>query len=262
MAIAIITVLYVLTTWLVVGHSGVDGVSAAANDQLGNLFFNLSDHYVGHWLTSVMAMLMIVAQFAVALAFTNATARYTHALSKERLLPHWLGAAGASVATPRAAVAFLLGVAAVLILVGGLLGLDPYIDLSSVFFGVGILGIVAIQALACLSVVVYFWRRDGFHWWKTLVAPAVGGLGLAIAVLLMWQSFSYVSGKDSAFVGALPLLLVAVAAAGVGYSLYLRSRHRRRYELLGAGDTTDEYDGFVSPDIWNAQDSPDDPGKP
>lgn len=250
-AVFIITGVYCLTTWLAVGARGIDTVSATASEQVGDFFFGISDEYVGSWLTTTMALLMLVAQFAVSLALTNATARYTHALAKERLLPGWLGATNPKFASPHHAVIALLIISAAIIFGGWMSGWDPYLDLSSVLFGFGVVGIVAIQATACLSVILFFRHDAGFHWWKTLLAPALGGIGLVGALALIVDSFSLVSGKDSAAVGALPWLLVAATVGGALYGLILRRRHPERYELLGAGDTAGEFDDVISPEIWD-----------
>ncbi|MEV5837697.1 APC family permease [Nocardia sp. NPDC052112] len=258
-AVGVITVVYCLTTWLAVGARGIDSVSGAASRQVGDFFFAISDEYVGSWLTSTMAVLMLVAQFAVALAIANATARYTQALAKERLLPGWLGAGHPKFASPHHAVIALLIISAAFIFGGWMIGWDPYLDLSSVLFGFGVVGIVAIQAGACLSVILFFRKDSGFHWWKTLLAPAIGGIGLVAALILIVDSFSLVSGKDSPVVGALPWLLVVATIGGALYGLHLRRRHPERYELLGAGDTASEFDDVISPEIW---DDPTPPSKP
>lgn len=254
-AVLTITVLYGLTTWMTVGVFGADKVQNIALAQFGDLYFNLADQYVGGWLRTTMALLMLVAQFAVALAITNATARYTHALAKEGLLPAWLGKSHASFKSPQNAIVFLLGFSAVLIFGGWALGFDPYLDLSSVMFGVGAVGIVAIQAAACLSVIVFFLREsEGFHWLKTGLAPALGLAGLVTAVYLMIDSFSFVSGKDNGFVGILPWLLLASAAGGAVYAQVLKRNHPDRYQRLGRGDSTSDFDDLVAADAW--EDSP------
>jgi amino acid transporter len=250
-AVFIIAILYGVSTWQAVGVFGKDGVKKAAFSQFGDLYFGLAQRYVGHWLVVAMSLLMLVAQWAVALAITNATARYTHALAHEKLLPSWLGRTHQRFHSPMNALLFLLLVSAVMIFGGWAIGLDPYLDISSVSFGVGIVGIVAIQAAASLSVIVFFLReRDGFHWWKTLLAPLLACLGLAASVALMVHSFSVVAGKDNRFVGSLPWVLLVVVVLGAAYAQILKHRDRRTYEMLGEGDATSEFDDVVSTDIW------------
>jgi amino acid transporter len=239
-AAIIIAAIYGLTTWLAAGAYGTGQVQQTALENFGDFFFALSDRYVGGWLTSAISVLMLVSQWAVALAILNATARYTRALAHEGLLPRGLGRSHRKLASPHVSVVVLLVLSAILIAGGWAAGFDPYLDMSSVLFGIGIIGIVAIQASACLSVVVYFRKDVGFHWWKTLLAPVLGLLGLGAAVVLMIDKFSYVSGKDSAWVGALPWLLLLVTVGGVAFGLWLRHKRPERYAELGRRATDED----------------------
>ncbi|MFG2934415.1 APC family permease [Streptomyces sp. NPDC048282] len=238
-AAVVIAFIYGLTTWLATGAYGIGKVQPTALRTFGTFFFGLSDRYVGSWLTTAIALLMLVSQWAVALAILNATARYTRALAQEGLLARRLAHSHPTYQSPHVSVVTLLLLSAALIGVGWAMGFDPYLDMSSVLFGVGIIGIVAIQAAACLSVILYFRKDASFHWWRTLLAPTLGLLGLGASVVLMIDKFSFVSGKNSPWVGALPWLLVAVTAAGIAYGLWLRHARPDDFALLGQGGADD-----------------------
>jgi hypothetical protein len=51
--------------------------------------------------------------------------------------------------------------------------------------------LLPIMALCDMAILVYFLRpenRDGFHWFKTLVAPIIGAGSISFAVYLMMQN--------------------------------------------------------------------------
>jgi hypothetical protein len=113
-------------------------------------------------------------------------------------------------------------------------GLDPYADLTTSMLGLGTLGIVALQALAALSVLGLRVRGEGpGHWWRTTLAPLLGFAGLAASVWLVVGNFDMLTGSPSRVIAALPWLLPLVALGGLAYAARLRAAHPLRYRRLG-----------------------------
>jgi hypothetical protein len=100
----------------------------------------------------------------------------------------------------------------------------------------GVLGILGIQALVSFAVIKYFLTtaRDGFHWFKTLVAPLIGGLAQVGACILLIKNRFLLSGaEDALYIKLIPWVVVAIFLAGMGLALYYRTANPPRYRAIG-----------------------------
>jgi predicted membrane protein len=113
-----------------------------------------------------------------------------------------------------------------------LAGRDPYLNLATSMSGLGTVGIIVLQAGAAASVIGFFARRPDRHWWRTVLAPAMGFVGLAVATVLVLQKFDVLTGTESPIVNSLPWLLVIASVAGIAYAYWLRSRRPAIYTAL------------------------------
>lgn len=233
---------YLLCSYAYVTGWGLDGAVKAVSDQFNGVFasafYPLSDRYVGHPLTTLIELLAITSSFACAMAFYNTGARYLFALGRERVLPAALSRTNShhspAVASMTVTVMVTLyGLAFVLYdpsTEGALLKLGTWTPL------LGVLGILAVQALVCVAIIRYFLTtaRDAFHWWTTLVAPLVGGAAMVGACYLLVNNRATLSGAAGApFITLLPWVVVAMFLAGVVIALVMRTRHPNRYAGLG-----------------------------
>jgi amino acid transporter len=233
-SVLVITVFYGLTSWVAVGAIGAGQVRTVASRELGNLFFALSTQYVTPWVTTVMEVLLCTSILASLVAIHNAASRYMFALGRERILPGWLGASHRRHDSPsRASV---VQTAVNVVVAGGfaLAGLNPYLNLATAMAGLGTLGIVALQAAAAAAAVAFFRRRAEMHWWKTILAPAIGFAGLTVATVLLLMNYSSLTGTTNRAINALPWLLAASVLGGLGYALWLRRRRPATYAGLAA----------------------------
>ncbi|AGS72390.1 APC family permease [Streptomyces collinus] len=239
-AVTLIAGFYALTSWLAVGAVGSDRVREVAGKQMGDLFFVLGDDFLGKAGSTGLQILLCTSLFAATLALHSAANRYAQVLAEDGLLPGALAAEHARHRSPHRAS--LAQSALTAVVVGGfaVAGLDPYADLTTSMLGLGTLGIVALQALAALSVLGLRLRRreGGGHWWREVVAPLLGFLGLAASVWLVVGNFDMLTGSPSQVIAALPWLLPLVAAGGLLYAARLRSARPARYALLGTRHTT------------------------
>ena len=97
-----------------------------------------------------------------------------------------------------------------------LAGQDPYLTMGVALYGLGVIGIVSLQALASFAVIRYFARnRTGESRLATVVAPLLGGAGLTAGVALMATNYGTLTGST------VRLDQRAAVAAGRG------RRHRR-----------------------------------
>jgi amino acid transporter len=239
-SISLIAVFYGFISWVAVGAVGARSIRKVAGDELGTLFFHLSDHYLSTTFTLIMQLLLLLSLFASWLALHNAASRYMFVLGRENLLPRGLAAIHARHASPHRAsltqTAFSLLVASVF----AIAGLDPYLRMTTSMLSVGTLGIIVLQAVACLSVIGFFRRRPDRHWWRTTLAPALGFAGLATASVLVVVNFETMAGTHNPVVGSLPWVILALAVLGPGYALWIRRARPERYAGLAGVETRQE----------------------
>jgi amino acid transporter len=58
---------------------------------------------------------------------------------------------------------------------------------------------VVVEVLVCVAVVAYFRRRGSEgHWWSTLAAPVLAGLGLLAGLYLLISRFGLLAGTAPA----------------------------------------------------------------
>jgi amino acid transporter len=231
-SVVLVGTFYCLTSWIAVGATGSSRVQQVAGQDLGSFLLNLERRYVGAWAADVMALLVVTSVFAALLALHNAASRYIFVLGRESILPARLGQAHARHGSPHAASVALTLMTVCVTSAFAAAGLDPYIGLATTMTGLGTLGIIILQALAALAIVAFFRKRGEAHWWKTLVAPLLGFLGLAAASALLVENFSVLTNTSSLVVNAMPWLYVAAVAAGLTYALWLRSSRPERYSRI------------------------------
>lgn len=237
-ALGVITVFYGITSWIGVGAVGADRVHSVAGKELGNYFFALDDQYVNSTMTSIMAVLLCTSIFASLLAIQNAASRYIYALGRERILPGWFGQAHTTHESPARATLVITALNAVVPGIFAVAGLDPYLNLATSMAGLGTIGIIVLQAAAAAAVIGFFRRHPDRHWWRTLLAPAIGLAGLVYAGVLVVGHFSLLTGTTSAIVNDLPWLVLAAAVLGLGYARWLKANKPAVYGALAADEHT------------------------
>jgi len=224
-AVGSIGVFYVLTSWIIVGAAGAEQAAAKAGIEQGQFVFNLIQSYGGEVLYDISAVLLCTSVLAGYLALHNATARYSFALGREKVLPRRLGHYHPNHLSPHIA-SVTITVLTVLV-IGGFAasGGDPFVVMVPSLIGVGTLGIIALQAAASLAVVAFFWRRNDRELWNSVIAPGIGFFGLVTAFVMAVTHYPTLTGSTDVLVNSVPFVLVAVAVGGVVMALVLR-RHR------------------------------------
>jgi amino acid transporter len=245
-SVTVIAVFYAFTSWVAVGAIGPSHVRSAAKAQLGNLFFNLSGDYLDQAATTVMQVLLCTSVFAGMLALHNAANRYMFVLGRDGVLPRWLDAVHPRLASPHRASLVQTAVTVLAVAAFAIAGLDPYLNLATSMLGLGTLGIIVLQALAALSVLGFFRRRADRQLWRTVLAPAIGFLGLLVSVVLLVLNFRVLTGTGDPVITALPWVVFATAVGGLGYGLWLRARRPERYAALAVASTRDAAEALAA----------------
>jgi amino acid transporter len=89
----------------------------------------------------------------------------------------------------------------VLILAFYVTGMDPYIHMYTLLAILGTMAILVVQALCAFAVIAYFHfhknHPSSAHWFKTCLAPLLGGLGMLYVVYLLWEHKDAAAGAAS-----------------------------------------------------------------
>jgi cation diffusion facilitator CzcD-associated flavoprotein CzcO/amino acid transporter len=228
---------YLLTSWITVGALGIKAAKTQAQEKGGELMLGLIGQFSGQTAAIAVAILLCTSLLASYLAIHNAATRYVFALSREKLLPETLGRFHPKRYAPSNASLAVTGLTIVCIGVFALTGADPYRMMIPLLIGFGTLGIVILQAFAALAILVYFRRRHNTDIWRTLIAPAVGVIGLSAASFLVASNFGLLATVDAAWVNWLPFVYPVVCLLGIAFAFWLRENKPKIYFMLAAADT-------------------------
>jgi amino acid transporter len=243
-------IFYTFISWVFVMGWGIDGVAPGVAGQFegkyGSAYYPLADRFVGSGLTTMLEVLIITSSFACAMAFYNTAARYLYSLARERIVPAQLGRTHPTRHSPHIASVVVTALVALYIL--GFVIYDPSTEAFFLKLGtwtplLGVLGILGVQAIASFAIVRYFLTsaRDGFHWWRTLLAPIIGGVAQIGACYLLISNRGALAGAgDVFFVKAIPWIALIVFLGGMALALYLKSNAADRFADIGAFEHDDE----------------------
>jgi amino acid transporter len=236
-------ILYIFISWMFVSGWGQNASAQAVADQFAgkyaSAFYPLTDRYVGASLTTLFEILIITGSFACQLAFYNTASRYFYAMGREGLIPAALGRTHRKHHSPYVASMCVTVMVSIYIL--GFVIYDSSTEAALLKLGtwtplLGVLGILAIQALVSFAIIKFFMTkaRDGFNLWKTLVAPVIGGLAQIGACYLLIKNRGLLSGAGGVlYVKLIPWVVLAIFLAGIGLALYYRSSRPERYRAIG-----------------------------
>lgn len=258
-----IGVFYVVVSWLAIVGTGPTKAVSLAQDpaQAGNIFFGLVDTHLGGWAVVLFEFLLMSGSYACGMAFHNSASRYIYAIGREDLVPGFgrtLGATHPVHRSPYVAGFVQTAVATLIVLAFYLTGRDPYAQLYALMAILGTTAILIVQALTAFSAISYFHvlkkHPETAHWFTTLVAPLIGGLGMLYVIYLLIQNASFAAGaaaSDTIF-KILPWLVVLTGLGGVVFALAAKRFAPHRYDIIGRivlDDTHEREDAEASPAV-------------
>lgn len=239
-----IGVFYVFISWMAIVGTGVsESIHLAQNPATAaEIFYIPTRLYYGEWAVTLFKVLVISGSFACGLAFHNCAARYLYALGRENLLPKLgvtLGCAHPKHGSPHIASTIQTLIAMIIVLAFWLSGKDPYADLYTLLAILGTMGIMVVQAICAFAIIAYFhFNKENAHkahWFKTGLAPFIGGLGMIYVVYLLWINMSFAAGAavNSLLYQAIPYIVLCTFILGAGLALYFKYRDPARYAVIG-----------------------------
>jgi len=218
-----------------------------------SVFYPVAQQFAGVGIKDLFQVLIITGSFACSLAFWNTANRYLFSMGRERILPRLLGRTHATHKSPFVAtiVVLVFCLFVTTLFAAGWVGTGQQkalgIDESSPIVALFQIGtwmpfqgnmlLFPIMALCSMAILVYFLRpenRDGFHWFKTFLAPIMGAGSISFAVYLMLVNRgALTTGSRTGWTFAVPFYSIGVFGGGclLGIVYYLWSRHR--YEAVG-----------------------------
>ena len=235
---------YVFVSWMAIAGTGPQHAVELAQDAdtSSEIFFGPVRHFYGEWAITVFNILLVTGSFACGMAFHNCASRYLYALGREGLskrLQKTIGATHPTHGSPYIA-SFVQSVVALVIILGFLFaGMDPYVHMYTLLAILGTMAIMIVQSLCAFSVISYFHFHKNHpvskHWFKTFIAPGLGGIGMLYVVYLLWEHKDAAAGTAS---GTLlfkltPWIVVGLFVIGAALATYFKLRDPRRYELIG-----------------------------
>ncbi len=242
-AVMTIGLFYTVTSWLMINAHGDPAhlrdylVSKDLGGDPTNFLFTISVPYMGELLgVKVMLFLFASSLFAALLAFHNAVARYAYALGREGLVPEVLGHTHKKHLSPHMGSASQSVLAAIVVAVFAIRGMDPATTLFTWLTQLGTLAITYLMALSTIAVIVFFRRNPGLepNPWRSLIAPALATIGLTLLAIYSTQRFSFLIGSEDSPLGwLLPSLIPVAAIIGAVSADFLKRREPSLFDQMG-----------------------------
>ncbi|MEU2509782.1 APC family permease [Streptomyces sp. NPDC007863] len=229
---------YIYVSWMAIAGNGLAGsVALSQSPSPLDLFFAPTRTFIGAWAVDAFQWLLLTGSFACGMAFHQCASRYLYAIGREGFLHPALGRTHPKHGSPYLASFVQSAIAVVLVGAFWLTGQDPYIHLYTLLAILGTMAILIVQTLCSFAVIGYFRRNhpEDRHWFRTLTAPLLGGIGMTAVVVLLVVNMETAAGPaaGSLFFKAIPWIVGGVFLGGLALGLYLKARRPERYEIIG-----------------------------
>lgn len=237
-------IFYVFISWAALVGTGPDRAIALAQDgnTAGDMFFGPVEANLGHWAVIVFEFLLMTGSYACGMAFHNCAARYIYAISRENLLPglrRTLGATHPIHKSPHIAGFVQTAIATIIVFWFFLTDRDPYGQLYALMAIMGTTAIMVVQALTAFSCIAYFHVQkrhpESAHWFRTFLAPLLGGIGMIYVIWLLIENASFAAGDAASDIvfKVSPWLVAVAGIGGVVFALATKYLAPERYEVIG-----------------------------
>ncbi|HXN91238.1 MAG TPA: APC family permease [Candidatus Sulfotelmatobacter sp.] len=234
-------IFYIITSWApLAGYSNLGAAIAQAQGDPAHYYLGPASQYAVVGVSQLLSILIITGSFACGMAFHNTAARYFYSLGRERVLPAALGRTHPRWKSPHVASITQSVIAAAIVVLFAIFGgrdnptQQAYLELYGLMAVMGVIVILAVQALVSVAILRYFWQHHGteVHWWSTVLAPIISFFGQAVVLYLLIQNFGFIAGTFRLANFLVPIDL-AIFAVGIGLAFYLKSSQPDKYKTLG-----------------------------
>jgi amino acid transporter len=234
-------IFYTITAWApFAGYHTLSDAIKAAQTSAGTYYIGPAQQYIALGVDQALSILIITGSFACGMAFHNTACRYFYSLGREKVLPAALGRTHPRWKSPHiASITQTVIAAAIIVAFAIFAGRDnptqqAYVDLYGLMAIMGVIVILAVQALVSIAILLYFWQNHGteVHWWNTVLAPIISFVGQAFVLYLLFTNIDFVSG-GLGFARWLGPIDVLIFALGLVLAFYLRNAQPDKYKNLG-----------------------------
>jgi amino acid transporter len=229
-SLVFIGLLYAVSSWAMAVAVGPDRIVAAARDPGSGIPISIIAAHYGPLIGLLASLLLVTSVFAAMVSFHNTVARYVFVLSRERVLPAWMGRIGRGARAGAPVGGSLLQSAIALIVVAGcaIAGADPLAVLFTQLSSLAAIGIMTLMVGACLAALRFYRKGGGTNEgaWTRVTAPALGAVAMgAVLVVTVANMDSLLgTGPGSTASWTLPAIVAAVAVGGLIWGVVLRRR--------------------------------------
>jgi amino acid transporter len=241
-SIAIIALVYVLSSWAMTVATGPDAIVAFTQENGPGTIFILADIALGEPWVTIGSTLFATSVLAAMISFHNTCARYGFALGRERVFASALGQTSPRSGAPVVASITQSVIGLIVIVLYAVMGWDPVLYL---FFTLGVTGGFGVLVLITISsiAVVAFFSRDahGENAWRRSIAPILATILLVVTVFFGVMNFDFLLGLPPDAFGAellrwlLPGVYVVLFLLGMWWATYLRRSRPEVYDMIGRG---------------------------
>jgi amino acid transporter len=230
---------YTLASWSLTVVVGPSKIIDAARDPASGLPFSILEAHYGPIMSGLGQAVLITSIFAAMVSFHHVVARYVYGLSREGILPARWGMTGGSIGGVPIGGSIVQSVtAAVTIAIAIALDADPVTAVFTLLSEAAAIGVLLLMVGASLSVIL-FYRRTAPparpETWRWLIAPAVGGVTLAVILAITVLNITAVTGATSYVQWLLPGVILAAAVTGAVWAQVLRRQRPGVYTAIGYG---------------------------
>ncbi len=234
-------IFYTLTSWApFAGYHTLHDAIAQAQGTPYAYYLGPAQQYIGLGVDQALGILIITGSFACGMAFHNTACRYFYSLGREKVLPTALGKTHPTHKSPYIASITQTVIAAIIIVLFAIFAgtrnptQQAYLDLYGLMAIMGVIVILAVQALVSVAILRYFWQHHGseVHWWSTVLAPIISFAGQAVVLFLLFQNIDFI-GSGLTFVRWLGPIDLVIFAVGIGLAFYFKSSQPEKYKTLG-----------------------------
>ena len=228
---------YTLSVWAMIVGAGANEIvpTLQALQDPTTFLYSLSDQYVGTGLTDIIRLLFVASMFAGLLAFHSAAARYFYAIGRDGLLPAKLGTTHAKHQSPHCGSALQSLVAAIVLGLFALLGVDPVLQLFAWFSNLATLCLILLMVMTSVAVIRFFKINPHLadSRMKCVVLPIVSGIALLGVWITALINFDVLTGASTRISMALCCVIPIAAVVGLILAARLRSVSPLRFSGLG-----------------------------
>lgn len=252
-AIAIVAILYALSSWLLavaIGPNSIvsptalvhGGFVTAGQPDPTTILVGAGASRLGSAWGDAASLLFATSLFAALISFHNGVARYFFSLGRERILPQAFGRVQSKTGSPWVGSIVQSILAIIVLIVFAASNKNPVTTLFTWLTTLGALGVLVLMTLCSFAVLRFFQRHPGLDesTYSRRIAPLVSGVCLAVILVVALLNFNVlITGSTTAPLDVksviLPALVFAAMIAGMLLALKLKRSNPEIYAGIGEG---------------------------